>query len=283
MFVLRECFRSIRRTPGTFVMSVLALGIAVGLGAFLASTAVQAHARLSDARAALKLQAFFDPAVTSEQATTIAQAQVRSLPAVAHVEVISKEQALQDFAKSTGENVESNLGMNPLPASVTVYLKEPTAMRAAQLKTDLEKVSGIVKVKADFELLRTLESRTDLLQTLAAIFGGLCLLATLFFLVLAGRYTIALRAETEHILQSLGATRRQARSPLTLESIFIGLLGGALATGILVGLQRVVLARAGAQIVAATTTEDIGLLIAASITAAILVSLTANRIARVTS
>jgi cell division transport system permease protein len=283
MFVLREALRSIKRMPGTFVVSVLALGIAVGLAGFLANAAYQAHQRLQEARGNLKIEAFFDPAISSESATQIANTQVAALAPVKHIEITSKEQALADFAKSTGENVREVLGMNPLPASVQVYLKQPTAENAERMKGTLEKIDGVVNVRTDIALVKTLESRTALLETLAAIFGGLCLLATVFFLVLASRFSLALRAQTETVFERLGATRRQSRFPLTIEALCSGVLGGVLATALLVTLQHTVLDRLGAEIVVASGLRGIATLGATCVIVAALLALVSTRIARLTT
>jgi cell division transport system permease protein len=283
MFVLREAVRSIRRSPATFVMSVLALAVAVGLGGFLASAAYQASARMHEVRQNMKIEAFFDPVMTSAEAEQITTGTIRTLPLVQRAEFTSKEQALQEFARSSGENVEEILGMNPLPASARVYLSQPSATNAEHVTSALEAVRGVQSVKTDLPAVRTLESRTRLLETLALIFGGLCLLATLFFLVLAGRFTIAARRETEQVLSVLGASRSAIRRPVSIEALAVGLLGGLLAALLLVVIQRLALDKLSASIVMTSDVKSLALLAAACVVVAVVLSTLASAVARVTA
>jgi cell division protein FtsX len=283
MFVIREAFRSIRRSPGTFVLSVLALGVAVGLGGFLANAAYQAHERLQQARGDLKIEAFFDPAIASDEASRIATDKVATLPLVQRIETTSKEQALTDFEKSSGENVQDVLGINPLPASVRVYLTEPSGKNAEQMKATLSKIDGVVNVRTDLALIQALEARTSLLETLAAIFGGLCLLATIFFLVLASRFSLAMRSQTETVFELLGATRVQRHFPMTLEALYCGVLGGVLATAVLVTLQHTILDPLGARVVVASGMRGIALLGAACVIVSAGLAIIATQFARLTT
>jgi cell division transport system permease protein len=281
MFVLRETLRSIRNTPATFMMSVVALAIAAGLAGLLVSAAYQATERLTAVRGNLKLEAFFDPAVASADAERIASERVRVMSGVSRIEVVTKEQALEDFKTSSGEDVQQILGINPLPASVRVYLRTPNSANAELAQTALEKIGGVATVKSDLPLLRAVESRTNVMEWIAGIFGGLCLIGTFFFLVLAARFTLQARTKTESVFTLLGATRTQIQLPLTIEALFVGALGGILAVLQLALLQRVILDRLGTNLISHSA-HEFALLAAASILATILLSLSATKAARLT-
>lgn len=264
-------------------MSVLALAVAVGLGGFLASSAYQASLRMNEVRQNMKIEAFFDPAIPSSEADQVTARSIRTLPQVSRVEFTSKEQALTEFARSSGENVQEILGMNPLPASARVYLSEPSSAIAERAKLALEVVPGVQSVRTDIVLVKALESRTRLLETLAAIFGGLCLLATLFFLVLAARFTVLARRDTEHVLSLLGASRGTIRLPVDIEAVGVGLVGGLLAAILLIAIQRFALDSLSAHIVVTTGLRSLAFLVLGCLTISVVLSVIASAFARVTA
>src|SRR5947209_6934339 len=108
-------------------MNVLALAVALGVSGLFGILAWKAHTAMRSLRENLSVEAFFDPGISSEDANAIVNNSIKSLPSIKSFDLITREQALTDYEKSSGENVESVLGMNPLPASVQLRLTEPTA------------------------------------------------------------------------------------------------------------------------------------------------------------
>ena len=238
MLVIKEAFRTINRTLGTWIMSVLTVAVALGVAGLFLLLSWKAHSEMRTLRANLSVQAFFDPALSSEEASAISERDVKSLAGLASLKFISKEQALEDYAKSSGENVESILGVNPLPASVSVYLQEPSAATAKIMMEKLRAVGGITEVQSDLSLLSTMEQRAHALDTIALILGALLIISAVFYTVTSGRLTIASRADTLHAMKLMGATRGLLIGPFVIESALAGLFGGLLAAGLVLLIQQ---------------------------------------------
>ena len=237
-FIFRETFRAIRRTPGTWAMNVLTLAVALSVSGLFGVLAWKVHSAMKTLRANLAIEAFFDPSLSSEAAAKRVDDDVKILPGVQSVMFTSREQALTDYTKMSGENVESVLGMNPLPASVTIRLSDPSAVNAKSIEEKLRQISGVADVRSDVALIATMERRAQALDTLAIIAGALLVLTALFYTVLTSRFILTTRADGIHTLTLLGATRMMIFGPEVIEAGLGGVLGGLLAAAILVGLQH---------------------------------------------
>ncbi len=232
MFIIRETFRYLRHHLGSWSMAVITLGVALGVSGLIARLAWNAHTAMAELRANLTIEAFFDPSIPSDEARSVTEAKIEALSGISHTLFISKEQALEDYTHASGENVESVLGMNPLPASVKVYLSDPSARSATALETSLRAIDGIQDVRGNFPLLHTMEVRSKALDVIAALLSSLLLLSAFFYALLAGRHSVHISGPTRRTFQLLGASKRKATMPLVLAATGAGLLAGLLAFGI---------------------------------------------------
>jgi cell division transport system permease protein len=214
-------------------MQALTLGVALGVSGLFVLLAWKAHDAMSSLRANLAIEAFFDPDVSSQNASTISDDNIKSIPGIARLVFISKEQALEDYAKMSGENPELVLGMNPLPGSVKIYLADPTAHSAAQLESLLRKVPHIQDVKSNAPLIGMMESRSHALDRIAIILCSLLILSAFFYSLMASRHGVEIRKETIRALSRMGATRWMIVGPMLLYSTLAGISGGIMGMGIL--------------------------------------------------
>ncbi len=228
MFIFRETLRFLRHHWAAWLMGVLTLGVALGMSGLFALLAWKAHTAMAELRADLAVEAFFDPSVSSDDASAIAKEKIEPLAGIARATFISKEQALTDYSKMSGENVEHVLGMNPLPASVKLYLADPSSQSAKALEALLRAVPGIEDVRGDFPLLRVMESRSHALDTLAILLSSLLVLSAFFYSLLAGRHSFEISRKTLHTFRLLGATSFTAAAPVVLTSALAGFIGGIL-------------------------------------------------------
>ncbi|GEM_PF-2263976 len=233
VFVLRETVRFLRYAWASWLMSVASFAIAMCIIGFFAGMAWNAHTAMTSLRENLAVQAFFDPALSSSDAASIAEEHLKKIEGISRYSLISKEQALEDYRTMSGEDVEQVLGLNPLPASVKIYLSDPTMHSAAALETLLRSIPEIQEVRSDLPVLRAMELRSTSLNRLAVVLGALLLLAALFYSVLAARHNVELRTETTRTLELLGATRTAMFVPIALSNMLAGALGGIVGSLIL--------------------------------------------------
>ena len=222
-------------------MQALTLGVTLGVSGLFVLLAWKAHDAMSSLRANLAIEAFFDPDVASQDAAAVVDENVRSLPGVARFVFISKEQAQKDYTKMSGEDIQAVLGLNPLPASVKIYLTEPTAQSAKRLEESLRIIPKIQEVKSNAPLIGIMESRSHALDRIAVILCSLLLIAAFFYALTAVRHGVEVRRETIYALTRMGATRWMIRAPMILYSGVAGIVGGVIGMGILLLIHMQVL------------------------------------------
>src|SRR5947209_4805077 len=110
MLIFKEAAAALRRTPLVSAMASLVIAVMLALAGILAMLAAKANTTLEDFRNKLQIEAFFDPLVPSEEARDLANEKIKSLSGISSFVVISKEDALADYEKHSGEDVENILG-----------------------------------------------------------------------------------------------------------------------------------------------------------------------------
>lgn len=222
-------------------MSALTIAMAIGLGGILAFLSGRAHSALTELGAHLQIEAFFVPEVSSLEAVSIMNNEFVKNHDLRSATIVTKEQAIEEYKKATGEDAEAVLGYNPLPASVRVELLEPTSVNAKRVASFLKSHPKVAEVHYDAEALTTLEDRARSLKMLSFLIGGILLLAALTFLHTTTRLAIQARRDTLKTMLLLGADRATLQLPFVLEGATIGLLGGLLGSGLFLLIGRLLL------------------------------------------
>src|SRR5258708_809064 len=143
MLVLKEAAAAIRRTPIMSVMTALVIAVSVALCGIFAMLAMQANNSLEEFRAKLVIEAFFDPSVSSEDALISVNEKIKPLGQVISLKYISKEDALADYEKNSGEDVQGILGYNPLPASALMTFRDLTSTNAKNIRKQILSIEGM--------------------------------------------------------------------------------------------------------------------------------------------
>ncbi len=175
-----------------------------------------------------------DP-VLAVQAQALA-AEVAALPEVRAVRYVSKEEALARFRQRLRErnqvDLTGYLDRNPLPASLEVSLVDPREYQPVVdlLSSHEEVVEDVVEVQ---QLIQRLTSVTDVLRTGGFVVLVLVGFVVLFIIVNTIRLAVVARREEIEIMRLVGASDAFIRWPFIFEGAIVGLLGAALALGIL--------------------------------------------------
>lgn len=228
MFILKETFIALRRTPLMSAMTAFVLAIALGVIGIFGILIIRAHDGLTEFRSNLIIEAFFNSETSSEQALEIADHSIKTLPGVTSYTFISREDALADYEKHTGENVSEALGFNPLPAGVRITMSDLTSVTARQAEQKIKRVQGIDKVTIDHSTLEVLESRQDGFVLLAIAIGGMLLLVALVVVAATVRLAMHARHDAVRTMRLLGASRSTVVLPFVFEGMIAGAAGSLL-------------------------------------------------------
>ena len=159
------------------------------------------------------------------------------------VEYVSREQALEDFLKSNGNDpiirqAIDEIGENPLLASLVVrakkqsdYEKIATVLGSSQYQTDISRIN-FEKNRKIFERLNSIsQAARKFGLSLGVAFGLIAILITFNTI----RITIYSHRQEFEIMRLVGASNLYVRMPYIFEGILYGLFAGITAV-ILVAL-----------------------------------------------
>ena len=185
----------------------------------------------------VSITVFFDEGITDERIDEIGD-MIGRRSEVARYELITAEEAWEEFSKQLGEYAEG-FTENPLEncANYQIYLSDVTKQN--QLVNYLEGVDGIRKInKSDF----TADTLSGINMVLIYVFIGIIVIlfaVSIFLINNTVTMGISVRKEEITIMKYVGATDFFVRAPFVFEGMIIGLIGAAIPMGLLYYLYGV--------------------------------------------
>jgi cell division transport system permease protein len=162
---------------------------------------------------------------------------LKSLPGSEIRSFISREKAWSNLMEMLGSQAGllDGLTRNPLPASYEVLFREVARYRMdpKAIKEKIEKMEGVDEVQYSEQWLERLEGVIYILKLAGLIIGALLCGAVLFIISNTIRLTIYSRRDEIEIQKLVGATDWFVKAPYMIEGCVQGVLGGAIAFGIL--------------------------------------------------
>ena len=177
-------------------------------------------------------------------------AKVAAVSGVARVERVDKDEALRRFRASFKDlaDVPSELGTNPLPASLEVVLDSgPEARDTAQAVGEAVAGATVVEeTRYDQAFLDRIDSLLDIARWGGASLGLVVLTAVAFVVSGVLRLTVYARRDEIDIMHLVGAPPMLVRGPFLVAGAAQGLMGGLLALLLVETARRAARGYAGA-------------------------------------
>ena len=234
-------WRNLRAELWSNIGTVFAVGLAASIPLVFALAAWNLGRLVDKFVGQLEVVAYIS-VDASEAQIAAAAADIRRLPAVESVTVVTSEQALQRFAEELPDavGVARELGENPLPPSLEIVLKPayrdlpPTAEFTAQIQA----LTGVVEVDDGRQWIGRLNRLLRYLWMITTLMGLFLTSAAGLLVGHAIRLAIYRRREEIGIYRLVGATNRFIRGPLLLEGAAQGLAGAVVGLAICWALYR---------------------------------------------
>lgn len=220
-------------SPVSSLLNVMVIGIALSLPMGLYVLLQNAHSLIGKFAEAPQLSAFLAQNTGPEHITQLRD-QLQQHPAIASIEFVSRDQALEQLKRNSGlGEVITGLKQNPLPDTFVITPKAGQATTLELLRDELSQWKGMERVQLDSEWARRLEAllafaRTALLLVVALL--ALALVAITFNTI---RLQILTRRDEIEVSKLIGATSAFIRRPFLLFGLLQGLMGGLTAWAII--------------------------------------------------
>ncbi len=236
-FLIEEAGKSIRRNG---LMSVTALStVAISLAVFGGASYLlyRTHQFVNAQPERFHITAFFRPEAPRSDVED-ARNRVAQIHGVATVELVTREQALEEMKRQDerrGTQVVAALsGANPLPDRIDVRLRSASATRSvASILSDQRRFPEIETVRDEVDMVERLLATSTLVRNVGGVLAILMLLATSMVVQNTLRLTLIARQDAIAIMRLVGATPAFIRLPIVIEGLFHGIVGSAIAAGIL--------------------------------------------------
>ena len=216
----------------TTIVSVTLVLLLVGIITFITLSSEKESRQLKER---LEVSMVMNDSVSDAYAQSVAH-RLSTMPYAIETGFIGKAQALQDWQKETGEDLETLFGVNPLSPEVYFRVKAGYSMPDSlkSISNQLQMIPGVAEVvMPDKEMVDAMNRN---IQSLAIILGIVALVMIVISFVLINNtvhLSIYARRFTIHTMQLVGATDGFIRKPFIINNVIAGLISGLVASAIL--------------------------------------------------
>jgi cell division transport system permease protein len=241
-YVFGEAWSIAKSSPRQTAAAIVLIAIAVyvpGLLALLARNLSRLAVEDTGEPAAvvLTLQPGADPRAIASRMTSDLRIQT--------IRIVGSEAALERFRRAFPDigTALAELRDAPFPPSIEIVLKPgATSGTANQIAGAARLWPGVESAESEEEFSRKFRDAVALMRNIGLALGGILALAGILTVASAVRLALDLHREEVGIMRLMGATEGAIRAPFWLYATAEGLLGGALALGLLYTTYRVALA-----------------------------------------
>ena len=227
-FLLLEAFTSLRRntwmTFSAVTTSAMALLLLGGLG--LGYMKIMQFAASLPSKLEMRVMMQMD--LPQEEVMQFGE-KIRAIPEVAKVELIPRDDAWEEMRRAYPDVTE---GMeNVLPDAYKVTMED--VGKADLVASKVEAIpgqDGVEYMRTEYNLI---DQAVRLIRLIGAVLGGMMLLTSGVLIYNAIRLAILARSREIRIMQLVGASRSTIWTPLLIEGLIQGAMGGAIAATVL--------------------------------------------------
>ncbi len=232
-FYFSEAFRIFKRSPfaALIVISITTIAILLtSLSFYLVFVSYELSNRL---KKSIELVAYLEEPIDSIKLVD-AKSKILELDFISSVKHVTKEDALKEFVKDTGEDITTMLDVNPLPQSFVIRLK-PEYLTKENIEPEVQSIKAIQGISdVDYEnefvvrLLRYLKSGQLVVYAVSIIL----IMLSIYLVYVYGKLQFSSNENLYRTMKLVGAKLRTLKLPILIYGILIGLLSGLIALGI---------------------------------------------------
>ena len=173
---------------------------------------------------------FVDEKLSDAEARSVGTV-INGLDNIYKATFVPREAALKDFMEDMDDShVLDGVDANPLRHRFVVVLEDNALMR--QTVADLEKVDGVVNIRAAYELAEGFTTLKNVLQIVSIAIIGILLIVSLLIISNTVKLAMYDRRDEIAIMKMVGATNGFIRFPYVVEGFTLGMVGAGLAFGL---------------------------------------------------
>ena len=241
LFFFGEAYRALRRNAAPSIAAIVTIAITVLLVGVLVPVLDASGSKTEDVREQIALRVFLFPQAKEAEISSLEE-RITAIEHVNGVEYISPSAALTSLEEDLQQKdlLSALNNKNPLPPSFNVQLDSPDNLESVQAALSPPGASGSPQpISAAIDEISTADSTeqirevTGAVKILLAVIAVLLGIASLFLVGNTIRLSIYARRREVEVMQLVGATNWFIRWPFVIEGFVVGMVGAAIAVGIL--------------------------------------------------
>ncbi len=237
-YILNEAAIGLRRNLSMTIAVVLSVTVSLSLLGASILLRQQVDAATDDWTGKIEVSIYLCdglscPPITDGQQQALRD-ELQANPLVEQVFFESKEQAYDAFQRQFANEPTflDSVDETTLPASFRVKLTDPERFDA--IKTEYEFTPGVESIVDQKELLDEFLAFSSIIRWSAGIIAAISMIAAAVLVGNTVRMAAFARRDQTQIMKLVGASSWYVRLPFVLEGVLAGLLGAAIAWGLLV-------------------------------------------------
>jgi cell division transport system permease protein len=216
-------------TPGSSLLNVLVIGIALSLPAGIYTLLQNVQSLANQVAGTPQISVFLDMDASKDDIARIGK-QLQQHAAIDHAGFVPREQALEQLRQTTGlADVIGELTQNPLPDAYVIYPKKQDAQSLEALRDELKQWPKVEHVQLDSAWAHKLEALLKFGRTAVLILSVLLSFALVAVTFNTIRLQILTRRDEIAVSRLIGATNAFIRRPFLYFGMLQGMLGGTAA------------------------------------------------------
>ncbi|UCF64936.1 MAG: ABC transporter permease [bacterium] len=240
-FFLKEGVIGLRRARLSATISIISLTLALTLIGIFMLTGLNMKDVIYRFYRQIEIEVFLEPNLSNQDRNRLKQ-EIQRFPQIGEIDYISREDALKEFQEIFGEDLQSIISENPLPASYRIVISSDYSNPATvdQLARDISTLEGVQEVIYQKEIIRFLHKYLRLGIAVTFIFAMILLIIITILIFNTIRLTIYARRNIIQIMKLVGATNYFVKGPFIAEGFLQGIIGGLLSSAILWGMGEII-------------------------------------------
>jgi len=245
-YFIKEALRNSKKNFGTTFGAIITIFLSLlVIGVFMVGSLVVERI-VQGVESEVSIQIFLRDDATEEDLDEL-MGYIRTLPDVATVTYISKEEAWEKFREMSGAGIIEELDDNPLPASLSIELSNPAQVQVVvdEIKaqpTFLRVIGDPDKpedsMKYGQEIIDQLFTFANTIRLVCIVLVVMLIFVALIFINNTIRLAILARRKEIAIMRLVGASNGFIRGPFIMEGAIQALIGAGLAILVIWLLSR---------------------------------------------
>lgn len=239
-YVARETTQNLGRNPTLTLASIITVAIALTLAGVALLVREGTNNLAGKFRGDVELIIFLDPAISGEQRAAI-QTSLDGNPEVSEFAYVDEREAFEEAQDLFADQptMLRLLREGDVPTSFRVEPTNPDFQSVVALRGIYEREAGVQQVESATEAIRAIQELTEKLNFGVLFASAVSAGVSVLLIYNTIRTAMFARRREIEVMKLVGATNWFIRVPFILEGVVQALLGGALAVGLLLGLNVV--------------------------------------------